>query len=330
MPEELDLKRAVEVKEKSLSRLRSLANVTGVGVGYRMVGGERTGETCIRVYVKKKLRKDALAPADIIPSSIEGITVDVIEAEFEVQANGAARNPRGRFNPLVSGVSIGNEARGGSGTLGMTVYDRLTGEQLLLSNWHVLCRSLACKPGETIIQPGTGGGDEGRPEDIVARLNRTGLTRYVDAAVAKLTGHRLLSHELLGNGSVFGATSHALGMRVKKSGRTTGVTEGVVVDVDATVEVGGYPGSAGAGDQGIRLFEHQISVEGAIGGGPISLPGDSGSVFVTQDGLAIGLLFAGLTDGSLATANPIDFVFNQLNVDVNSGVPMQNFISAIA
>jgi hypothetical protein len=59
--------------------LMSKANVVGVGVGYRQRGGERTGELALVVMVNKKVPEALLAPEDIIPSSLEGVPVDVQE-----------------------------------------------------------------------------------------------------------------------------------------------------------------------------------------------------------------------------------------------------------
>ena len=59
--------------------LMSKANVVGVGVGYRQRGGERTGELALVVMVNKKVPEALLAPEDVIPTSLEGVPVDVQE-----------------------------------------------------------------------------------------------------------------------------------------------------------------------------------------------------------------------------------------------------------
>lgn len=59
--------------------LMSKANVVGVGVGFQQQGGERTGELALVVMVKKKVPLEQLAPEDVIPSSLEGVPVDVQE-----------------------------------------------------------------------------------------------------------------------------------------------------------------------------------------------------------------------------------------------------------
>ena len=61
------------------AELMSKANVVGVGVGFQQQGGERTGELALVVMVKKKVPLKQLSPEDVIPTSLEGVPVDVQE-----------------------------------------------------------------------------------------------------------------------------------------------------------------------------------------------------------------------------------------------------------
>jgi hypothetical protein len=91
-----------------------------------------------------------------------------------------------------------------------------------------------------------------------------------------------------------------LGMEVKKSGRTTGLTSGTVQLLDASVQVG-----YGAGK--IALFTNQILTTN------MSQGGDSGSLLVDGEGKkAVGLLFAG--SDQVTIHNPIGFVKDALKV----------------
>ncbi len=72
--------RAKQIMEQHKNELMSYPNVTGVGVGYRVKAGKRGSDICIRVYVIKKYPEKSLKEADILPSSIEGVPVDVIES----------------------------------------------------------------------------------------------------------------------------------------------------------------------------------------------------------------------------------------------------------
>ena len=80
------IQRAMEVKRRHEKELMRKLNVVGVGVGFRTQGGARTDEICIVVSVKTKLPAPQMKPGDLIPSSIEGVPVDVVETgEITIQ-----------------------------------------------------------------------------------------------------------------------------------------------------------------------------------------------------------------------------------------------------
>jgi len=108
--------------------------------------------------------------------------------------------------------------------------------------------------------------------------------------------------EILEVGVVSGTVSAALGMPIRKSGRTTAFTTGEITVLDATVSV-----SYGVGR--VATFEEQIVA------GPISQGGDSGSLVVSGSELkAVGLLFAGSDQSTII--NPIQAVLDCLSVDL--------------
>jgi hypothetical protein len=296
--------RVREIKERYATRLTQYPNVTGVGVGLRLVNGQRTNEVCVRVYVRRKLPEGQLRTTEILPRTLDGVTVDVVESEFIFMQEDAPPLPLEQrvtrhFPFLTPGVSVGG-LRVTAGTLGAAVYDVLGGGQLLLSNWHVLCGSPDCVQGEEIVQPGVFDGGA-TPKDTVAMLERFAHTDRVDAAVAAVNGQRFLRDAIPGIGLVRSIGGATLGTRVRKSGRTTGVTIGVVDDVSADVTVSGL------------MFRDQISVvrddEDVIVAG-----GDSGSLVVDEQNLAVGLLFGGRVDGSRWIANQIQDVVDALQI----------------
>jgi hypothetical protein len=71
--------RAQTVKRAHEVELMGKANVVGVGVGLRQRGSVRTGEVALVVMVRQKVPRAQLAPADVIPTEIEGVPVDVQE-----------------------------------------------------------------------------------------------------------------------------------------------------------------------------------------------------------------------------------------------------------
>ena len=315
--EQRQVERAQTAKERAAERLRRYPNVVGVGVGYKNVQDQPTSTVSVRIYVDKKVPERELAPSEVVPKEVDGVPTDVIEDTFKAHAVLPVSEHRRRRAILYAGISIGNAITGGSGTLGACVFDAHSGAQLLLSNWHVLCGRASCNSGEAIIQPGTGGDDEGRVGDVVARLSRTSLTDVVDAGVAAVTGHRLLFEEVLGLGKLTGTAAPVLGEGVSKSGRTTGVTTATVTDVDADVEVD-------YSDLGIgtRSYRHQLVIEGD----DASRPGDSGSAWINARNELIGLNFAGGNSGRRAIANPIAAVVGALGIVVTPGVPLHDHL----
>ena len=62
-----------EARRRYEDELLRLPNVTGVGIG------ERDGAPCIAVFVTRKVPEDELAPEEVVPRSLEGHPVDVVE-----------------------------------------------------------------------------------------------------------------------------------------------------------------------------------------------------------------------------------------------------------
>lgn len=87
---------------------------------------------------------------------------------------------------------------------------------------------------------------------------------------------------------------------VQKSGRTTGYTQGEVLAIGATVNVG-------FGSSGPARFVDQIVCSNMSAGG------DSGSAVFDMNGHLVGLLFAG--SATVTILNRIGYVFDQLGID---------------
>lgn len=119
------------------------------------------------------------------------------------------------------------------------------------------------------------------------RLRRkTDGENKLDAAVAALINPADAVPDILGLGAPGDPVEAEPGLKVIKSGRTTGVSTGEVRVVGATVRVG-------LGEVGSAVFTDQIVTTA------MAQPGDSGSLVLTEDGLhPVGLLCAG---SSLAT-----------------------------
>jgi hypothetical protein len=133
----------------------------------------------------------------------------------------------------------------------------------------------------------------------------TDVANTVDAALARPINQALFLDEIANIGLVQETVPPALGMRIRKTGRTTGYTESTITLLNATVNVA-YNTS-----QGPRTarFTGQVIAD------PMSQGGDSGSLIVeTGVNRAVGLLFAGSPLATIFT--PISTVFNALNVEL--------------
>jgi len=128
------------------------------------------------------------------------------------------------------------------------------------------------------------------------------VDNLVDCAVAKPLDPNMFTGQIRGIGTVSGTKPAALGMRVRKSGRTTDYTEGVITLLNATVSVA-------YGTNKTARFTGQVITEA------MSQGGDSGSLIVdTSENKAVGLLFAGSTVATIF--NPINAVLDALQVNL--------------
>jgi len=232
-----------------------------------------------------------------------------------------------------SGGNINDSSKGFcyGGTMGALVEDNTTGTEYILSNNHVLARTNMAASREGIIQPGLIDQspacfkDSG---DIVADLSAfvpilfkskgTMPSNAVDAAIAQVRVGKVDSTgSILDIGTLSSDTADpSLGMAVKKSGRTTGLTNGNITAVHATIDV-----SYGSGKT--ARFTNQI----VVGSGNFIAAGDSGSLMVEDADVnprAVGLLFAG--SSTTAIANPIGDVLNAFGVSMVGSRPSASVI----
>lgn len=292
-------------------QLLDLPNVVGVGIGPKIRGGMRSSETAVVVLVSKKLAQDKLLAENVVPAVLEGVTTDIMEVG-EIRFLGRTSMSR----PAHPGASIGHY-RVSAGTFGAVVYDRKEQIPLILSNNHILANisnghDERCALGDPIFQPGSY--DGGTSKDVIANLYRfipiiyeekgnsggkRGSSNRVDAAVAKPVSTECIDPDIIEIGMVTGVLKPELNMKVQKSGRTSGLTSGHVRVLHTTLKVD-------MDDNRYAVFEDQVVTD------MVSKPGDSGSLVVTENGEAIGLLFAG-SDRS-AIFSPIQNVLSALDV----------------
>ena len=289
-PDELD--KAESVLESVRGDWLARDGVTAVDLGFKWSAGRMSDQLAIRVHVANKKAEVELSAGQLFPKEIQGIPVDIIEATYAPQAlvnskAEAAIEGRGRrFDVIPIGVSVGCRYST-AGTLGAKVIDLDGGQEMILSNWHVLAGRRDVESDLAIWQPGWIDGGT-RDSNTIARLARWVLGPY-DAAVARLTGERQVTSKTLEGRPVEDITEPRLGMQVWKSGRSSGYTEGFVDGIKMTVPLS-------YGPIGVHTLSRVFRVVPMPGASypEISVAGDSGSVWVdSQSGKAAGLHFAG-------------------------------------
>jgi len=293
-------------REKFEKFLLSRANVVGVGVGKKTVRGKETDESAVIVFVERKLPESQLRKKDIVPKTVDEVKTDVVETgKLKALSAGppAEKSRTDRWRPAPGGVSLAHY-KVTAGTLGGIV--RRGEDRFVLSNNHVLANENDARPGDSILQPAPA--DRGGPKDDIAKLERfieiqfdppdsasflqrltirlgirpailEGVENFVDAAIARPLRDELVDDSILGLGRPSGMGEVGAGESVKKSGRTTGLTQGRVLATEATVQV--HYGRLTA------TFADQVVA------GPMSRGGDSGSLVLNRRNEVVGLLFAG-------------------------------------
>jgi len=324
---------ARQVYAQVVSDLFRRRNVIGVGLGYKISEGKPTGELSLMVSVVKKLPLEKLTAQDLIPRALHGLLTDVVETG---RIRAFPEDPTIRRRPAQPGISIGHHAIT-AGTFGLLV--QRNGEPFILSNNHVLANSNDAEVGDAIYQPGPADGGteddliatltEFEPLDYGQEPGECSIASALTAflnALAKLTGssHRLESVQITPGDNVMdaalaspikqdmvvpyildvgvptGVAEPELGMDIQKMGRTTGLTQGIVTQIDVTVSV----------DYGGRIVRFTDQVFASR----MSSPGDSGSGILDMDRKAVGLLFAGSDRVTIFT--PIQRILDRFGVTV--------------
>lgn len=316
--------------------LMSKSNVVATGIGYKKASGKETEELCIVCSVESKKAKASLSKKDLIPKQIGDVVTDVLPNGPFL----ARQNPTGRFRPAPGGVSIGH-VNITAGTLGClverdgTLYI-LSNNHVLANSNNASTGDPILQPGPTdggrnpqdkiaeltdfvpiTFEEGPDQPDCPTASAVASVLNALAsvsgsATRLkphriqqtenmVDAAIAQPLDPNDVENEILDIGSPAGVNEGVLGMQIKKSGRTTGFTTGVIQQVDVTVRVN-------YGANKVATFVDQLMA------GSMSQGGDSGSAVLDNDDNIVGLLFAGSDTSTII--NRIQHVFTALGVSL--------------
>ncbi|MDQ0955955.1 endonuclease G [Streptomyces phaeochromogenes] len=287
-------------------------NVTSVGIGRKVTGDRRGKQVVLQFTVESKAEPEELEALGtaLIPQTItvEGTEVptDVIERSYKPQFRTVAEveSParKTRLDAIEPGVSVGR-AGGmppGAGTLGCIVFDKADGSPYVLSNWHVL-QGRDGELGDEVAQPGPH--DDNRiHRNRLGVLKRSHLGVAGDCAVATIEDRSFIQ-EIFELGVVPKELGEPdLDDKVIKSGRTTGVTHGIVRRIDTIAKIN-YGGQVGV--KTIGCFEIGPDPANPAADGEISMPGDSGAVWLfKQNNGRTSTVLAGLHFGGESRGEP--------------------------
>lgn len=308
--ENAEIQRAISVQHRNTPQIMALPQVVGTAIGV----SEEESPTILA------FTQEAIRPG-LIPRSLQGVPVivKIIGPIFAIETarsiNSKRIDPIARLpRPVPIGVSTGNEGECSAGTIGARVKN---GESVYaLSNNHVYALENDAPLGSRILQPGLFDTNcTLDPDDVIGSLFAyqpidfsSTANNVIDAAIA------LSTHAFLGNATPRGGygmpksttLQAAINQRVQKYGRSSALTMGRVVALNATINVI-YSGRT-------TRFVNQIVVKGKS----FIKAGDSGSLLVSYPGKKpVGLLFAGNSTGSYAFANPINDVLDYFGVTID-------------
>jgi hypothetical protein len=282
------------------------SGTTGVSIGVpRKAGKWQDDQQAVCVHVAEKLPRSELDRRRLLPRKIAGTRIDVIQSNFRRRGLSTAELTARQWLPALPiqpGVQISTRT-GDPGTLGLFVYDRTDGALCALSVEHVLSG-----PAQTpVLQPGWR-----NAALALGRIRRSMRTCDGEAAIAVVEAGRPTNAVPLGLGAApTGIAGLRAGMRLVKSGATTGVTQ-------ATVKSAGSYEVSGLCFNGFLLAplnDHDIS--------EIAAQGDSGSVWIDQDtGNAVGMTIGGEPNDDWNAEEwvivcPLDLVFQKLGISLS-------------
>lgn len=272
--------------------LQSHEGVVSVGEG------ERDGYPALIIGVQPG---SGLTPADF-PDKVQGYPVHLEEREPPNLGTHGGDRPHHvtRKRPVRGGISIRNTERNGAGTAGFTMHD--VDNLYVTSNHHVLSPKGQSQVGDPVNQPETTN-DNDRIGEVAGYVERQG-DGYVDLAWASIDAGVNATNRVWNLGLITGKTTVGPGQYVEKSGRTSGVQEGVVQEMGVTV------GQAGTDS----TLHDQIYIEGTDAGG------DSGSPVVrrgTSD--AVGMAWGGASGHYYVS--PIDRIESESGLSLLTSDP---------
>lgn len=300
--------------------------IVGVGIGpahrdFESVGPAGPGAPVLNVYVSEPLNMDQAKATLVDAFQARALSTDRRPVNVIYTGVIDAYAHRHRERPSPCGISVAHFAvtAGTQGALARGRSGPRHNRLLLLSNNHVIANSNDAAAGDPIVQPGSFDHPIG-PDSKIAVLEQwvpmdfnAGAVNFVDCATGWCWPDRVRREFIYRKGGAWDyfevapdPIAAAIGVTVGKSGRTTQLTSGRILDVNASIQVNYGEGRVGN-------FRDQITIRGN-NNMQFSQGGDSGSLIWTWESRRrpVGLLFAG--GNEFTFANKIERVLDALDI----------------
>src|SRR5262245_9917727 len=261
---------ATQVQDRHTASLMANPDVVGTATGIL-----EDGTPVILVFTRTEIEPSVLAKGTVIPSSIEDVPVMVqYTGELKAMKAGGVSHKTKQTPPIQLGTSGGwryDLANGFccGGTIGSLI--QKGGVQYVLSNYHVFWGDIVsggngrvATAGDPVVQPGLiDVGCNALNAQDVANLSDAGSlpSANVDAGYAQvIPGMVSSTGSILEVGTISATTlTPSVGLRVKKSGRTTGLTRSSITGINGTVSIT-YGNECAGGTAFTKTFTGQIIV----------------------------------------------------------------------
>lgn len=316
------LTQAKQLAANRLLRPNYFANVAGVGIGKKVVGGDTTPTYSIRVYVVSKINLGALSPATTVPSSFLDLPTDIIEvgrlgrtarlseaAKVNHAKDPDAAPPPRPGSPISVRTNAPNVNQGFRGTLAAVVQagPGPGDPRYILSCNHVLAvNGRVRKDDDAAIVSAEFVGEQSTIAEpsYFKKLERDG-SNSADCALGLLPPYTKVQAAFPDGFTLSpdGPADSKPDMQVTKFGASTGRTYGTIVDADADLYISYSFGT-------FRLV-HQVVIDSGNDYTDFATLGDSGALVVdTGSRRAIAMIFA--ASGRFAVACPLTAAFKEL------------------
>ncbi|MGC4101327.1 hypothetical protein [Ferruginibacter sp.] len=272
--------------------LQTIPNVTGVGIGNKIKGGDTIVRKVIRFEVSTK--EDMASAAESIPPTITFnqflIPTDVVPAD---KFNTQYAHP-GDDDPRKCGASISRVNDNSTGTISLKVSRKENGQlkHFLLTCAHVVMQEqfkngiTEINRGDNISKPGviSPGLDAKTGGKQLGKLVEAKLTEFTDSALVELDNEKVLEPQIYDIGDP-GNKTRAIDetdvdtTKVKFCGAFSGLKTDITIRGYGLSKQGNYPAELG-----------EVTINELISIDKSSHDGDSGAAVIDEKGMVIGII----------------------------------------